>query len=147
MGRAEGTSDNGMMSAGEIAAHLLRCCSSLDQFDAYMFGSTLGGIGEDVDLLFVGPDGETLSQLKRELRVAGEFLPLHVVYMQPSEEQHADFVARQKCVPLRTLASSAPDLAPGPEEWPGSIEPTDPRAVGQATPANYLKRNGGRGKD
>ena len=80
MGRAEGTSDNGMMSAGEIAAHLLRCCSSLDQFDAYMFGSTLGGIGEDVDLLFVGPDGETLSQLKRELRVAGEFLPLHVVY-------------------------------------------------------------------
>lgn len=107
MGRAEGTSANGLMTAGEIAAHLLGCCSSLEQFESYMFGSTLGGIGEDVDILVVGPAGEALSQLKRELWEAGEFLPLHILYMQPSEERHTEFVARQKCVPLTTLARSA----------------------------------------
>ena len=105
MGRAEGTSENGLMTAGEIAAHLLGCCSLLEQFDAYMFGSTLGGIGEDVDILVVGPGGDALSQLKRELRAAGESLPLHVLYMQPSEERHTEFVARQKCVPLASLAA------------------------------------------
>lgn len=67
----------------------------------------LGGIGEDVDILVVGPSGDPLSQLKRELLAAGEFLPLHVLYMQPSEERHTDFVAREKCVPLKLLAASA----------------------------------------
>jgi len=107
MGRAEGTSENGLMNAGEIAAYLLNCCGSLEQFNAYMFGSTLGGIGEDIDILVVGPSGDAVSQLKRELRAAGELLPLHILYMQPSEERHTDFVARQKCVPLMKLAASA----------------------------------------
>ena len=91
------------MTAGEIAAHLLGRCGSLDQFDAYMFGSTLRGIGEDIDILVVGPGGEALSRLKRELRAAGEFLPLHILYMQPSEQRHTDFVARENCVPLAQL--------------------------------------------
>lgn len=100
-------SENGLMTAGEIAAHLLSCCSSLERFDAYMFGSTLGGIGEDIDILVVGPVGDALCALKRELRAAGEFLPLHILYMLPSEEKRTEFVARQKCVPLMKLAASA----------------------------------------
>jgi|SRR5438309_10187290 len=106
MGRAERVSENGLMTPGAIAAHLLARCSSLEQFDSYMFGSTLGGIGEDVDILVVGPGGEALSQLKRELKAAGEFLPLHILYMEPSEERYTEFVARQKCVPLTKLAAS-----------------------------------------
>lgn len=107
MGRAEGASENGLMTAGEIAAHLLGRCGSLKQFDAYMFGSTLRGVGEDVDILVVGPGDDALSGLKRELRAAGEFLPLHILYMQPSEERHTDFVARENCVPLAQLTSGS----------------------------------------
>lgn len=66
-----------------------------------MFGSALRGIGEDIDILVVGPGGEALLQLKRELQAAGEFLPLHILYMLPSEERRTDFVAREKCVPTR----------------------------------------------
>lgn len=95
------------MTASEIAAHLLGCCRSLEQFDAYMFGSTLGGIGQDVDILVVGPDGDALSQLKWELRSAGEFLPLHILYMKPSEERYSEFVAREKCIPLAELVAHA----------------------------------------
>lgn len=107
MGRAEGTSENGMMTADEIAAHLLGSCSSLKQFSAYMFGSALRGIGEDVDILVVGPGGDALLQLKRELQAAGEFLPLHILYMLPSEERRTDFVAREKCVPLDRVMVTA----------------------------------------
>lgn len=94
------------MTAGEIATYLLGSCRSLEQFEAYMFGSALRGIGEDVDIVVVGPGGEALLQLKRELRAAGEFLPLHVLYMLPSEERRTDFVVRQKCVPLRRLMAA-----------------------------------------
>jgi hypothetical protein len=106
MGLSEGTSENVLKTASEIAVHLLNCCRSLEQFDAYLFGSSLNGIGEDVDLLIIGPGGATLSELKQELRKAGEFLPLHILYMQPSEEQRTKFVAQQKCVLLTTLASN-----------------------------------------
>ncbi|QDH15965.1 hypothetical protein E3E11_03155 [Oecophyllibacter saccharovorans] len=68
-----------------------------------MFGSALRGIGEDIDILIVGPGGNALSQLKRELQVAGEFLPLHILYMLPSEERHTDFVAKEKCVSLEQV--------------------------------------------
>ncbi len=105
MGRAKSAFENGLMTAGEIAAHLLGRCGSLKQFDAYMFGSTLRGVGEDIDILVVGPGGDTLSRLKRELQAAGEFLPLHILYMQPSEERHTDFVVRQNCVPLAQLTT------------------------------------------
>jgi hypothetical protein len=73
-------------------------------FDSYMFGSTLSGIGHDIDILVVGPGGEALCQLKEEMRVAGENLPLHVLYMQPSEERLTGFVAGEKCIPLAKLA-------------------------------------------
>ena len=104
MGRAERTSENGLMSASEVAVHLLGSCDSLKQFDAYMFGSTLHGIGEDIDILVVGTGGDALLQLKRELRAAGEFLPLHILYMQPAEERYTEFVTRQQCVQLKKLA-------------------------------------------
>lgn len=93
------------MTASEIATHLLARCDSLTRFDAYLFGSTLGGVGQDIDVLIVGPGGEALVQLKEELRVAGESLPLHVLCMEPSEARGTKFVAREKCVSLTQLAS------------------------------------------
>lgn len=105
MGGIEGATEHGLMTAREIAAHLLACCSSLEKFDAYLFGSSLGGIGKDIDLLLVGPGGNALSQLKHELRAAGEALPLHALFMLPAEERHFEFVVREKCVPLKKLAA------------------------------------------
>jgi hypothetical protein len=99
----EGASEGALMTAGDIATHLLRSCGSLENFDAYMFGSALRGVGEDIDILVVGPGGSALSQLKRELQAAGEQLPLHVLYMLPSEERRTEFIARQGCVPLERL--------------------------------------------
>lgn len=105
MGRTEGTFENGLMTASEIASHLLDNCGSLEQFEVYMFGSTLRGIGEDIDILVVGPAGDALSKLKQEMRAASEFLPLHILYMQPSEERRTEFVERQHCVHLKKLAT------------------------------------------
>lgn len=102
------------MTASEIADHLLGCCKSLDRFDAYMFGSTLSGVGQDIDILIVGPGGDALSELKKEMRRAGVRLPLHVLYMQPSEAHRTEFVAREKCVPLALLASPA-NAGAGPD--------------------------------
>lgn len=106
MGRTEGASENGLMTASEIAAHLLGNCGSLEQFEVYMFGSTLRGIGEDIDILVVGPAANALSKLKRELRAASEFLPLHILYMLPSEERRTEFVVRERCVQLKKLAAA-----------------------------------------
>ena len=105
MGRAEGPHEQSLMTANEIAAHLLESCESLSRFDSYMFGSTLRGIGQDIDILVVGPGGNALSQLKEEMRSAGEKLPLHVLYMLPSEMSRTEFVARENCVPLAHLTS------------------------------------------
>lgn len=105
MGRAERTSEQGLMTANEVAAHLLGQCASLARFDSFMFGSTLSGIGRDIDILIVGSGGEELFQLKSEMRMAGENLPLHVLYMQPSEARHTEFVERENCVPLIQLAT------------------------------------------
>ena len=107
MGRAEGSPEQGLMTASEIAVHLLGACASLEHFDAYMFGSTLHGFGKDIDILIVGPGGDLLAQLKKEMRCAGQSLPLHILYMQPSEECHFQFVSREKCIPLVQLASHA----------------------------------------
>lgn len=104
MGRTEGTFENGLMTASEIALHLLGNCGSLEQFEVYMFGSTLHGVGEDIDILVVGSAGDALSKLKQEIRMASEFLPLHILYMQPSEEWRTGFVAREHCVLLKKLA-------------------------------------------
>lgn len=94
------------MTAGEIAVHLLECCESLARFDAYIFGSTLHGIGQDIDILVVGPGGEALSQLKTEMRSAGERLPLHILCMEPSEASRTEFVTKERCVSLVQLAAS-----------------------------------------
>lgn len=107
MGRIEGSLEQDLISANEVAVHLLERCVSLEHFNAYMFGSTLHGVGEDIDILIVGPAGDLLAQLKKELRSAGENLPLHTLYMQPSEERRTQFVAREKCVSLTQLAAVA----------------------------------------
>jgi hypothetical protein len=104
MGRVERAPGAAMMSAGEIASHLLASCPSLEHFEAYMFGSAVAGVGADIDILVIGPGGALLSQVKSELRWAGEALPLHVLCMSPSEALHTEFVAREKCVPLSHLA-------------------------------------------
>lgn len=91
------------MTAGEVAAYLIECCEELANFDAYMFGSTVCGIGQDIDILIVGPPGDALSRLKAEMAVADEELPLHILYMQPSEAKRTDFVMREKCVALHQL--------------------------------------------
>ena len=106
MGRVEGSPEQSLMTASEIAAHLLGTCASLEFFDAYMFGSTLHGVGQDIDILIVGPGGDLLAQLKKEIQCAGESLPLHILYMQPSEEHHTNFVSREKCIPLAQLVPS-----------------------------------------
>jgi hypothetical protein len=107
MGRIEGSAEQGLISAGGVAIHLLERCVSLEHFNAYMFGSTLHGVGEDIDILIVGPAGDVLVQLKKELHSAGQSLPLHVLYMQPSEERRTQFVARENCVSLTQLAAVA----------------------------------------
>jgi hypothetical protein len=111
MGRAKESPEQGLMTAREIAVHLLGTCASLEHFSAYMFGSTLQGVGRDIDILIVGPDGDLLAQLKEEIQGAGECLPLHILYMLPSEERHTQFVAREKCLPLAQLASSGHEVA------------------------------------
>lgn len=103
MGRTEGAPENGVMTAGEIAAFLSGRCRSLRKFDVYIFGSTLNGIGEDIDILVVGPGGDSLRQLKKEFLAAEERLPLHILYMQPSEARYTDFVKREGCIPLAQL--------------------------------------------
>lgn len=110
VGRVEEPSGISLLTASEIAVHLLRSCKSLPRFDSYLFGSTLTGIGRDIDILVVGPAGSLLTQLKEELRLAGKHLPLHIVYMLPSEACQTDFVVKERCVPLTQLASD-PDCS------------------------------------
>jgi hypothetical protein len=94
------------MTACEVAMYLLECCESLHKFDSFMFGSSLFGVGNDFDILIVGPCDESLSRLKTELRIAARELPLDVLHMLPAEAEVTEFVARQGCVTLRQLATS-----------------------------------------
>lgn len=96
-----------MTGAGAAARHLLARCESLERVDAYVFGSALHGVGADIDILIVGDDPGIFPTLKRELRAAGERLPLHVLFMVTSEERRFAFVARERCVPLRVVAATA----------------------------------------
>ncbi|MBB2685243.1 UNVERIFIED_ORG: hypothetical protein GGD47_002831 [Rhizobium etli] len=92
------------MGRAEVAGHLLSSCPALVDYQAYMFGSSLHGIGEDFDILIVGPGGEALARLKSQIAQAGSELPLHVLYMLPSEGEETGFVAKEGCVPLSDLA-------------------------------------------
>lgn len=106
MERIQDIHPQGLMTATEIAVHLIENCKSIEAFDAYMFGSTLHGVGNDVDILIVGPRGDRLSLLKKELLAAGEKLPLDVLYMDPSEALETNFVITEGCVELSLLAHS-----------------------------------------
>lgn len=94
------------MTACEVARHLLRTCESLREFESFMFGSSLFGVGSDFDILIVGPSGQPLSRLKAELRLAGEELPLDILYMLPAEAEETGFVTSEGCITLAQLAGS-----------------------------------------
>lgn len=91
------------MKAPEVAKHILKSCPALSEFHAYMFGSSLIGVGSDFDILIIGPSGRALKQLKLEIRAAGSMLPLDVLYMLPEEAEETNFVTRKKCVSLNRL--------------------------------------------
>jgi len=69
-----------------------------------MFGSALNGIGNDIDILIVGDRGQRLSNLKKEIKLAGENLPLDVLYMDRSEAIETNFIKNESCVMLSVLA-------------------------------------------
>lgn len=106
MGRTENVHERRLMKATEIAAHLIDKCDALSDFESYMFGSSLHGVGCDIDILIVGPPGKKMSRLKRQLAVAGRELPLDVLVMEPSEARETGFVANENCVALSVLALS-----------------------------------------
>jgi hypothetical protein len=92
------------MKAPEVAKYILTSCPTLSEFHAYMFGSSLVGVGSDFDILIIGPSGSTLSQLKLEIRAAGSMLPLDVLYMLPEEAEETNFVSRKKCISFESLS-------------------------------------------
>lgn len=106
MERSDGKLKKDLMTANEIAIYLLHTCGSLNEFESYLFGSSLGGLGNDIDILIVGPTGEKLSRLKQELAVAGRDLPLDILYMDHSEELETSFVEKERCKKLSELAQS-----------------------------------------
>lgn len=93
------------MSAAQVAMYLLEACPSLVDFQPFMFGSSLYGIGYDYDILIVGPAGESLSRLKLELQAAGAELPLDILFMLPTEASDTNFVNREKCTSFVQLAT------------------------------------------
>jgi predicted nucleotidyltransferase len=70
-----------------------------------MFGSSLSGVGNDIDILIVGPSGDPLLRLKAELRIAAKELPLDVLFMLPAEAEATNFIARKGCIALAVLAA------------------------------------------
>lgn len=105
MGRAKVVFEERLMTANEVARFLLDTCMSLSEFESYMFGSSLYGVGSDYDILIVGPSGEPLSRLKSELKLAGQELPLDILYMVPAEAKDTKFVTNEGCITLSSLAS------------------------------------------
>jgi hypothetical protein len=92
------------MTAREVARHLLQTCKSLRDFESFMFGSSLFGVGSDFDILIVGPAGAPLLRLKAELKRAGQELPLDVLFMLPTEVEETRFVSSEGCISLSRLA-------------------------------------------
>lgn len=103
MGRVETIDAIPLMNASEVAKHIMTSCPALSEFNPYMFGSSLVGVGSDFDILIIGPSGDLLSQLKKEIRAAGSMLPLDVLYMLPEEAEETNFVSREKCISLENL--------------------------------------------
>jgi hypothetical protein len=94
------------MKAPEVAKHILMTCPTLSEYQAYMFGSSLIGVGSDFDILIIGPAGSALSQLKVEIRAAGSMLPLDVLYMLPEEAEETNFVERKNCISFDKLCKT-----------------------------------------
>ncbi len=94
------------MNTKEIAMFLLNSCKHLRFFESYMFGSTLNGTGYDIDILIVGEHDERLFELKKEIRLAEENLPLDVLYMNYSEAKETNFIKKENCVKLSVLAKN-----------------------------------------
>lgn len=111
------------MSASQVAKYLLATCPSLDDFESFMFGSSLNGIGYDYDILIVGPGGELLVGLKKELNAAGAELPLDVLYMLPTEAKATEFVSLENCIPLKVLAGVCGDADARSQLSPPSQRP------------------------
>ncbi len=106
MERAEGVVAESLMTAHEVARYLLKTCESLWEYESFMFGSSLFGMGCDFDILIVGPSGKPLRRLKEELRLAGKELPLDVLYMLPAEAKETGFVTSEGCITLAQLAGT-----------------------------------------
>lgn len=104
MGRVETEFTKSLMTASEVADHLLKACATLQEYESFMFGSSLYRIGCDYDILIVGPSGVALSRLKAELSLAGKELPLDILYMLPAEAKETNFVTREGCISLSQLA-------------------------------------------
>lgn len=49
MGRPEDNPAEGLMTAVDVARHLLKACPSLRLFEPFMFGSSLRGVVSDFD--------------------------------------------------------------------------------------------------
>ncbi len=94
------------MNGRDVARYLLESCKTLNEFESYMFGSSLNRVGTDFDILIVGPSGEPLSRLKQELKLAGSELPLDLLFMLPSEAVETNFIVRESCVSFTELAKS-----------------------------------------
>lgn len=94
------------MTGRDVARYLLESCKTLNEFESYMFGSSLNRVGTDFDILIVGPSGEPLSRLKEELKLAGSELPLDLLFMLPSEAVETNFIVKERCVLLTELANS-----------------------------------------
>ena len=106
MGRVESVVAEPLMTADEVAKYLLKSCESLQEFESFMFGSSLFGVGSDFDILIVGPSGEPLSRLKEELSLAEKELPLDVLFMLSAEAEETGFITREGCISLAKLAES-----------------------------------------
>lgn len=104
MGRSEVFALTPTMSACEVAKYLFDSCISLKEFDSYMFGSSILGVGNDFDILVIGTSTASIEKLKSEMEIAGKELPLDVLYMLPTEALETEFIEREGCVSLAHLA-------------------------------------------
>lgn len=109
MGSSKNTVATPLMTAHQVAKHLLKSCKTLQEYDCFMFGSSLLGVGSDFDILIIGPPGESLFRLKAELKFAGTELPLDILYMLPAEAEETAFIINEGCISLSQLAAADTD--------------------------------------
>lgn len=74
--------------------------------ELYRRGTVRKSVANTHGHLIVGPSGEPILRLKKELNHAGQELPLYVLYMLPVEAKENKFVTRVGCITLSHLADS-----------------------------------------